>query len=164
MVFLVLIGGIIIVRVLAHVMENWPRFLRALIATAIGVGLGIWGFSVDWSEIGQSGGSIMSILNVFLFVPSLLGVGTSVTLVTLGAGSDGSYWNEYFRVGDTSYGLFEEGFGLIGKILLAVVLSGGAFLILILLSDMFFSSFIAAEIIYFGIQGVVFLKTIFSKD
>ena len=51
MSLLLLVLGMIVVRVLAKILENANRIVRALVGTAVGVGVGFWAMSVAFCTI-----------------------------------------------------------------------------------------------------------------
>lgn len=157
MVILLFGGGIVLVRLLAALMVNVGRIPRAIIATAIAVGIGFWGINIDWNNLSGSG-ELMALLNALLTVPVLMGLGTSVMLVTLGSQDDDGWWNEWFQIEDISFGNWEAGWTLIGKMALTVVVSGGLYLFLFAVAAG------AVPYVYFGIQGLILLRTLLVRD
>ena len=165
MASLLLILGMIVVRVLARILENANRIVRALVGTAIGVGVGFWAMSVEWGSTADD--QIIQIIDSFTFVPILLGLGTACTLVTLGTQDDEGYWNEYFSIGDTSFGDIEGNFSLFGHIFWVVLISGVIYLVCFCFSPTVkfaggvFS--IVTMVLYFGAQAFCLLKILFTK-
>lgn len=161
MVFVVLIFGVLFVRLLAAILNRCPRVVRALVATGIGVLFGLWALSV-YRGI-QSGEyeikeGLIGLLDGLFYLPAILSVGASAMMVTLGCDGDGTFWHEYYSVGNTSYGSWDVGLGLIGNIIYGVFLAGIFFTILY---------FIASQIIfwvYFILQAAVCVKVLLTKE
>ena len=166
MSLLLLVLGMIVVRVLAKILENANRIVRALVGTAIGVGVGFWAMSVEWGSNADS--AIINLIDSLTFVPILLGLGTSCTLVTLGTQDDEGYWNEYFSIGDTSFGDIEGNLSLFGHIFWVVLISGVIYLVCFCFSpavDFAGGRFsIVTMVLYFGAQAFCLLKILFSKS
>lgn len=161
MVFVVLILGVAVVRLMAAILYERSRFLRAIISTAVGVGLGLWALHIvtgDMEFLITDKVGLMSFLNGLFFVPALLGVGASSMLVTLGCSGDGTFWSEYYRVGNVSYGTWDVGLGLVGNIIYAVLFATAVFTVMYMFVWKFL--FIA----YFAVQLIVLLKTLFTKE
>ena len=161
MVFVVLILGVAIVRLMAAILYERSRFLRALVSTAVGVGVGLWALSIimgDMEFLMSDDVGLMGFLNGLFFVPALLAVGASSMMVTLGCTGDGTFWNEYYRVGNTSYGSWDVGLGLVGNIIYAVLFATAVFTVMYMFVWKFL--FIA----YFVLQLIVLLKTLLTKE
>ena len=161
MVFAVLILGVAAVRLMAAILYERHRVVRALISTAVGVGLGLWALHIitgDMEFLMSDNVGLMSFLNGLFFVPSLLAVGASSMMVTLGCSGDGSFWSEYYRVGNVSYGTWDVGFGLVGNIIYAVLFATAVFTVMY----MFVWKFLFIS--YFVLQLIVRLKVLFTKE
>ena len=161
MVFLALFGGVLVVRLLAAILYDRSRIVRALISTAFGVGIGFWVLHLfnNFDKVMSDKIGLMPLLNGLFLLPVMLGVGASAMMVTLGAEGDGTFWSEYFSVGNVSYGTWDVGLGLVGMIFYAAVLAGGFFALIY--------GFLPIPVtmgIYFVAQGVVLLKTLLSRE
>lgn len=155
MAILILIGGLLFVRLLAKILEYRNPRVRCLISTLFAVLIGIWASNVSYEEFESD--RLIRLLDVILFVPALLGVGTSLMAVTLGWKSDGGTWNEYFSIGNTSYGRTEGDLGLMGMILWVLLIATPVFAFLY-----FFSLY--PILIYFIFHGILFLKVMLKRD
>lgn len=155
MAFLVLIGGLLFVRLLARILTYSNPRIRCLISTLFAVLLGIWASSVKVEEFESD--KLMRLLDVLILIPSLLGVGTSLMAVTLGWDSDGGTWNEYFSIGNTSYGRTEGNLGLMGMIIWAILIATPIFAFLYFLN-------LYPVVIYFIFHGILFLRVMLKKD
>lgn len=161
MVFVVLIGGVLIVRLMAAILYDRSRVVRALVSTAVGVGIGLWALHIitgDMEFLISDNVGLMSFLNGLFFVPALMAVGASSMMVTLGCSGDGTFWSEYYRVGNVSYGTWDVGLGLIGNIIYAVLFATAVFTVMY----MFVWKFLF--VIYFVAQVLVLLKTLLTKE
>lgn len=161
MVFVVLIGGILAVRLLAALLCDRHRAVRAVIPTALGVGIGLLALHImlgDMEFLISDDVGLMSFFNGLFFVPVLLAIGASLMLVTLGCSGDGSFWSEYYRVGNVSYGTWDVGLGLIGNIIYAAVFATAVFTVMY----MFVWKFLLGA--YFVLQLIVMLKVLFTKE
>ena len=158
MVFLVLLIGPLAVRLLASIIDGRSRLVRAILPTVIAVGIGFWALSIPFETFTDDDpGNIMSLIDTLFCIPSLFAVGASIMMVTLGYSGEGSFWNEYFTVGNVSYGSWDVGLGLYGDILYATVFATGFFAFMLIFYQ-------AIPYIYFGLQAIVFLKALFSRD
>lgn len=161
MVFVVLIVGVLAVRLMAAILYERSRILRAIISTAVGVGMGLWALSIvtgDMEFLITDHVGLMSFLNGLFFVPAMLAVGASSMMVTLGCSGDGTFWSEYYRVGNVSYGTWDVGLGLIGNIIYAVLFATAIFTVMY----MFIWKFLF--IAYFVLQVIVLLKVLFTRE
>ena len=159
MVFLVLLLGPLAVRLLASIIDGRPRLVRAILPTAIAVGIGLWALSIPLEAFTDDDpGNIMSLIDTLFCVPALWAVGATVAMVTLGYSGEGSFWNEYFTVGNVSYGSWDVGLGLYGDILYATFLGMIGFAILL------FIFYPALPYIYFGAQAIVLIKALLTRD
>ena len=159
MVFLVLLIGPLLVRLLASIMEYRSRPVRAILPTVCAVLVGLLASSLSAEMfISDNIGSLMSLIDTIFCIPAIWGVGASITMVTLGYSGEGSFWSEYFRVGNVSYGTWDVGLGLWGDILYGTVFAGGT----ILICSLFMYN--AIPYIYFGVQALVCLKALLTKD
>lgn len=156
MSILLLILGVVIVRILALLIGRLPRFWRATFSTAIAVIIGICVANIDFENMEYGDGLFNGAIDAFLRIPAYLAIGTSFMAITLGWESDGGYWNESFRIGNTSYGRQEGNLGLMGIIIWSVLISAPIYLFL------FIFNFVPT-IIYFIFTGIVYLKAIFTK-
>ncbi len=135
MFFVILIGGILFVRLMAFLLSPdrcVNKWLRIFIATALGVGIGLLPLvMVDKLILFTEGrGEIMTILNGLGIIPAIMGVGSGVTLVSVAAAGEGSTWIEYFRDEKYSYGRETGPLPLIAMIAFAVIFSGFIYLLI----------------------------------
>ena len=155
MSIVILIVGILLVRLLAKILESAHPLVRAAISTVLAVIIGIIMSNFDLNEY-EVGDGVFDGIDFFLILPATLAIGTSLMAVTLGWESDGGYWNEYFRSGNTSYGRQEGDLGLMGMIIWAVIISGPIYLFL-------FAFNLSPVYIYFIFHAILFLKILFRK-
>ena len=150
MPFLILIGGLIVVRLCAKISEEWDDKVRVLISTVLACLIGLWALSIDVNSFDDP-------FDAVLFVPALLAVGTSFMAVTLGWSTDNGVWSESFRVGNTSFGHKTGSMTLTAMIFIAIVAAG-----VIFFAIWAFSGNIAI-IIYFIVQAIILLMGLFKK-
>ncbi len=156
MFFVILIGGVLAVRFLAFLLSpdrDIPKPVRIAIATVIGVGVGFLPLKlIDMLEVWtENSGALMAILNGLGVIPLVMGLGSSVVLVSIAASGDSGTWVEVFRDGDTSYGHDTLGLPLVVMIAWAALLAGLAYLLI------YGFSMVAAMVLYFIVQLVGFI-------
>jgi hypothetical protein len=159
MFFVVFIGGILLVRFLAFLLSpdrGIPKVFRILISLSIGVGLGLLPLAlVDNLLIFTEGkGAIMTILNGLGIIPAIMGVGTSLVLVSVAAEGEGSSFIELFSDDRYRYGYETGPLPLIAMIGFAVFLSGLVYLLIYGFSLTF------AMVLYFIVQFIGFIKAV----
>ena len=151
MVFWILIGGLIAVRLFAKITEEWGKIIRVFISTIVACLIGLWALSLDVN-------SFENALNAVLIVPALLGVGASLIAVTLGWTTDHGVWSESFSIGNTSFGHSTGTMTLTAMIFIAITAASIIFFIL-----WAFAGHIAI-IIYFVLQGILLLIGLFREE
>ncbi len=159
MAILILILGTLIVWLMAIIFSKMPAIARAIVATAIGIGIGFWAMNTPWGTDNDNGVGLMSLIDILFKVPMLWGVGISMMLVTIGAESDGVVWVESFRIGDTSYGQ-DVGMPLIFKIFFAILIGAVVMLAVLAILGSIIGSIKWIYWLYFILQGLVCFKTI----
>ena len=157
MFFVILIGGILLVRFLAFLLNpdrGIPKFFRIIISLGLGILFGLLPLKlVDGVYAFVEGkGPIMSILNGLGIIPAVMGIGTALTLVSVAAEGDGSNWIELFSDEKYSYGYETGPLPLVAMIGFAVILSGFVYLLIYGFSLPF------AMVIYFIVQFIGFIK------
>lgn len=157
MFFVVIIGGIILVRFLAFLLgpdRDVPKWLRILISTALGVGIGLLPLVlVDNLMLFTEGqDEIMTILNGLGIIPAVMGVGTSIVLVSVAAEGDHGTWVEYFRDDKYSYGKDTCGIPLWVMIGFVILFSGFIYLLI------YGFSLPVAMGLYYIVQLIGFIK------
>lgn len=157
MFFVFLIGGTILVRFLAFLLSpdrNIPKKVRILIATALGVGIGLLTPSLLASIEGitEGNGPIMTILNGLGLVPLFMGIGSSIVLVSVAAEGDGDTWVEFFRDDKYSYGQDTCGLPLWVMIMFVMLFSGFIYLLI------YGFSLTVALVLYYIVQFIGFIK------
>lgn len=150
-ILLILVVGFILVRLCAKITEEWDEKLTALISTGLAILLGIWALCTDVNTFEDA-------LEAVLFVPALLGVGSSLIAVTLGWQTDNGIWSESFRVGNTSFGHKTGTLTLTGMIFIVLVAASIIYLVIWAFSGQI------AIYIYFGMHAIILLKALFKKD
>lgn len=151
MPFLILFGGLIAVRIIAKIMEEWAKNIRVFVSEVVAVLIGLWALSLDVN-------SFENALNAILVLPAMLGVGASLIAVTLGWVSDGGIWSESFSIGSTSYGKTVGRMSITSKIFLSMIAS-----IFIFFFIFAFSGYVAF-IIYFIFHGILLLVGLFREE
>lgn len=150
-ILLILVVGFIVVRLCAKITEEWDEKVAALVSTALASLLGIWALCTDVNSLEDA-------LKAILFVPALLGVGSTFIAVTLGWQTDNGTWIEAFRVGNTSFGHRTGTLTLTGMIFIVLVAAS------VIYSLIWFFTGQIAIYIYFGMHAIVLLKALFKKD
>ena len=151
MPILILIGGLIVVRICARIMEEWGQKIRAFVSTVLASLLGVWALSLDVN-------SFENTFNAILVVPALLGGGASFIAITIGWTSDGGIWSESFSSGGTSYGRTTGRMSLTAMIFLTIVAATVIFFVVFAFGGY------ASIIIYFVFQAILLLIGLFKKD
>ena len=156
MFFLLLIGGTLLVRFLAYILgpdRNVPKVWRIIIATALGVGIGLLPpvLVENLESFTEGSGPIMTILNGLGVVPLVMGIGSSIVLVSVAATGDSSTWIEYFRDDNYSYGQDSCGLPLWVMIMFVMLFSGFIYLLI------YGFSLTVAMVLYYIVQFVGFI-------
>ena len=157
MFFVLLIGGTILVRFLAWLLSPDRDILKAvriLIATALGVGIGLLPPELvkHLESFTENAGPIMTILNGLGIIPLVMGIGTSIVLVSVAAQGDSETWVEWFRDEKYSYGQDTCGLPLFVMILFVMLFSGFIYLLI------YGFSLTVAMVLYYIVQFIGFIK------
>lgn len=157
MFFLFLILGTIFVRFLAFILgpdRNVPKKWRIIISTILGVGIGLLPpvLVENLEAFTEGSGPIMTILNGLGIVPLIMGIGTSIVLVSVAASGDSSTWVEYFRDDNYSYGQDTCGLPLWVMIMFVMLFSGFIYLLI------YGFSLTVAMVLYYIVQFIGFIK------
>jgi hypothetical protein len=154
-----LIGGTLFVRLLAFILSpdrNIPKFWRIVISTAFGVGIGLLPpvLVENMDKFIENTGPIMGILNGLGIVPLVMGIGTSIVLVSVAASGDDSTWVEYFRDDNYSYGQDTCGLPLWVMIMFVMLFSGFIYLLI------YGINLTVAMVLYYIVQLIGFIKAL----
>ena len=157
MFFVLLIGGTILVRFLALLLSpdrDIPKAVRIIIATVLGVSIGLLPPELvkHLESFTENAGPIMTILNGLGIIPLVMGIGTSIVLVSVAAQGDSETWVEWFRDEKYSYGQDTCGLPLFVMILFVMLFSGFIYLLI------YGFSLTVAMVLYYIVQFIGFIK------
>ena len=157
MFFVLLIGGTILVRFLAWLLSpdrDIPKAVRIIIATVLGVSIGLLPSELvkHLESFTENTGPIMTILNGLGIIPLVMGIGTSIVLVSVAAQGDSETWVEWFRDEKYSYGQDTCGLPLFVMILFVMLFSGFIYLLI------YGFSLTVAMVLYYIVQFIGFIK------